>query len=73
MKAAVLPGRGIGELLGDPCPRPCRDAALRAERSDCAVPLWRAGNTLLYEVPWEAARAHLADADRIVLHEAPSP
>jgi hypothetical protein len=73
LKAAALPGRGIGELLGDPCPRPCRGAALRAERGDCAVPLWRAGNTLLYEVPWEAARAYLGDADRIVLHEAPSP
>jgi hypothetical protein len=73
LKAAALPGRGIGELLGDPCPRPCRDPALRVQRSDCAVPLWRAGNTLLYEVPWEAAQAHLIETDRIVLHEAPSP
>ncbi len=73
LKAAALPGRGIGALLADPCPRPCRDPALPVHRSDCAVPLWRAGNTLLYEVPWPAAQAYLAEADRIVLHEAPSP
>ncbi len=72
-KAAALPGRGIGQLLADPCPRPCRDGPVRADRTDCAFPLWRAGNTLLYEVPWEAALAYLAEADRIVLHEAPSP
>jgi hypothetical protein len=73
LKAAALPGRGIGALLGDACPRPCRDGALRTARDDCALPLWRAGNTLLYEVPWPVAQAQLADADRIVLHEAPSP
>jgi len=73
LKAAALPGRGIGELLADPCPRPCRGPAIRTERQDCALPLWRAGNTLLYEVPWDLARAQLAEADRIVLHEAPSP
>lgn len=73
LKAAALPGRGMGELLGEPCPRPCRDPAPRADRSDCALPLWRAGNTLLYEVPWELAQAHLAEADRVVLHEGPSP
>jgi hypothetical protein len=73
LKAAALPGRAVGALLGDPCPRPCRGGAVRAHRQDCAVPLWRAGNTLLYEVPWESARAHLAEADRVVLHEAPSP
>ena len=73
LKAAALPGRPVGDLLGEACPRPCRGGAARADRQDCAVPLWRAGNTLLYEVPWEAARAHLAEADRIVLHEAPSP
>jgi len=74
LKAAALPGRGIGDLLGEPCPRPCREeAAIPADRTDCAVPLWRAGNTLLYEAPWAAAEAHLAEADRVVLHEAPSP
>jgi hypothetical protein len=73
LKAAALPGRAVGGLLGAPCPAPCRDGAARADREDCAVPLWRAGNTLLYEAPWEAARAHLAEADRVVLHEAPSP
>lgn len=73
LKAAARPGRSMGALLADPCARPCRDPAVRADRSDCAFPLWRAGNTLLYEVPWEAARAHLSEADRIVLHEAPSP
>ena len=46
---------------------------VKADRPDCALPLWRAGNTLLYEVPWEAALPYLAEADRIVLHEAPSP
>lgn len=73
LKAAALPGRAVGELLGDACPLPCRRGAVRADRQDCAVPLWRAGNTLLYEVPWESARAHLGEADRIVLHEAASP
>ncbi len=73
LKAAALPGRPVGVLLGDACPRPCREGAMRADRQDCAVPLWRAGNTLVYEVPWESARAHLAEADRVVVHEAPSP
>jgi hypothetical protein len=73
LKAAALPGRAVGEMLGDACPRPCRGGAVRADRQDCPLPLWRAGNTLLYEVPWESAHAHLAEADRVVLHEAPSP
>jgi hypothetical protein len=73
VKAAAFPGRGVGELLAEACPRPCREGATLAERPDCAIPIWRAGNTLLYEVPWDLARARLAEADRIVLHEAPSP
>ncbi|HET9596224.1 MAG TPA: hypothetical protein VFP65_11620 [Anaeromyxobacteraceae bacterium] len=73
LKAGALPGRAMGELLGDACPRPCRGGAVRADRQDCTLPLWRAGNTLLYEVPWGSAQAHLAEADRVVVHEAPSP
>jgi hypothetical protein len=72
-KAEVAPGMGISALLQEPCSAPCRGPALRADREDCPRPLWRAGNTIFYEVPRDAAEAHAAQADRIVVHEGPSP
>jgi hypothetical protein len=55
------------------CAAPCRGRCLPVKRSDTQVPLWRAGNTIFYEVsePWAAA--HLSRCDRIVLHERPIP
>jgi hypothetical protein len=43
------------------------------KRQDTVVPLWRAGNTLFYEVSEVWAGAHLSRCDRIVLHERPTP
>jgi hypothetical protein len=43
------------------------------KRPDTRVPLWRAGNTLFYEVSEYRAAVHLSRCDRIVLHERPMP
>lgn len=59
--------------LNAPCSALCRGASHRIDRSDTALPLWRAGNTVFFEVPKSRAEAHLAQADRIVIHERPSP
>lgn len=59
--------------LGKGCPALCRDRCLPVKRTDTRVPLWRAGNTLFYEVSEVWAEAHLSRCDRIVLHERPSP
>lgn len=67
---------GGGPFAGDmdaPCGAPCRRGPAREERDDTPVPLWRAGNTLFYEVPEPLATAHLAQADRVVLHRRPAP
>lgn len=59
--------------LGKSCPALCRDLCLPVQRPDTKVPLWRAGNTLFYEVSKDWAAAHLSRCDRIVLHERPLP
>ncbi len=59
--------------LNSPCSALCRGAAHRIDRSDTALPLWRAGNTVFFEVPKSSAEAHLAQTDRIVIHERASP
>lgn len=59
--------------LGTECSQPCRRGPLEAEREDTALPLWRAGNTIFYEVPRDRAAAHLVSADRVVLHPRPAP
>jgi hypothetical protein len=59
--------------LGKSCPALCRDRCLPVKRPDTATPLWRAGNTLFYEVSEVSAGAHLSRCDRIVLHERPTP
>jgi hypothetical protein len=59
--------------LGKSCPALCRDRCLPVKRTDTRVPLWRAGNTLFYEVSEIWAAVHLSRCDRIVLHERPSP
>ena len=58
--------------LNSTCSGICRGAAHRIERSDTPLPLWRAGNTVFFEVPKSHAEIHLAQADRIVLHERPT-
>jgi hypothetical protein len=74
LKAALYPdGGGFAKAFSDRCPAPCQGKALPVSRPDTALPHWRAGNTLLYEVPTEAARSFLPYADRIVLHEIAAP
>jgi hypothetical protein len=41
-------------------------------RADTAFPLWRSGNTVFYQSPRAQVEMHLAQADRVVLHERPS-
>jgi hypothetical protein len=65
------PGDSFTRGLGLPCQGECRGRWHRLERPDTALPLWRRGNTVFYEVPRSQAEIHLAQADRIVLHEGP--
>ncbi|MFZ4856516.1 MAG: hypothetical protein ACOYL3_08975 [Desulfuromonadaceae bacterium] len=58
--------------LSHPCSGMCRGESHRIERSDTPLPLWRSGNTVFFEVPGFCAEFHLAQADRIVLHERPT-
>lgn len=74
LKAALYPdGDGFTKALADRCPAPCRAKPLPVSRPDTALPHWRAGNTLLYEVPIEAARTFVPHADRVVVHEMAAP
>lgn len=57
--------------LGLSCKGLCRGQWHRIHRSDTTLPLWRAGNTIFYEVPPFRAEARINQADRIVLHERP--
>lgn len=66
-------GGGFAKALPDPCPAPCRGKPLPVRRNDTALPHWRGGNTLFYELPPDLARAWLAHADRIVVHEMAAP
>lgn len=59
--------------LGLSCKGPCRGRSDRVERSDTSLPLWRAGNTVFFEVPRFRVEAMIQQADRIVLHERPTP
>ncbi len=58
--------------LGTSCSGLCRGAWHRIDRSDTDLPLWRAGNTVFFEVPRFRAEVHIEQADRIVLHERPT-
>lgn len=74
LKATLYPeGGGFSKALADPCPAPCRGRPLPVRRDDSPMPLWRAGNTVFYEVPQQALRTWLPQADRIVLHAAAAP
>lgn len=74
LKAGLYPaGDGFAKAYADRCPAPCRGKPLPASRPDTALPHWRAGNTLLYEVPRAAAQSWLARTDRIVLHPCATP
>lgn len=54
--------------LGTTCTGRCRGKWHRVERADTDLNLWRAGNTLLYEVPLNLAIPQINHADRIVVH-----
>jgi hypothetical protein len=58
--------------LGSPCSCSCREKWQRVNRSDTTLPLWRAGNTIFFEVPLSLAEIHMGQADRIVLHQGPT-
>jgi hypothetical protein len=74
VKAGLYPqGGGFAKTLADPCPAPCRGKPWPVSRPDTPLAHWRAGNTLFYEVPREAARSWLEHADRIVLHPTVTP
>jgi hypothetical protein len=74
LKAALYPpGCGFSKALADPCPAPCRGGPLPVQRGDCPMPLWRAGNTLFYEVPRRTVDSWLPHTDRVVLHDAAAP
>lgn len=74
LKADTLPDdKNFAKWLGRPCPGPCREHWHAETRTDLEFPLWRAGNTLFYEAPRSSAQAHLARADRIVIHPRPMP
>lgn len=74
LKAGLYPeGHGFSRALADPCPAPCRGKPLPVQRQDTALPHWRGGNTLFYEVPREAVRTWLLRTDRIVVHAMATP
>jgi hypothetical protein len=58
--------------LGTPCSGVCRGKWHRVNRSDTALPLWRGGNTIFFEVPPSLAEIHMSQADRIVLQQGPT-
>ncbi|MDD2736337.1 MAG: hypothetical protein PHF56_20590 [Desulfuromonadaceae bacterium] len=59
--------------LGTTCSGICRGESHRINRPDTHLPLWRAGNTVFFEVPQARVENHIGQADRIVLHERPTP
>lgn len=71
LKAETAGETGFTKALGRVCPAGCLDRCHSVNREDTQVPLWRAGNTLFFEVPDVWAKFHLAHTDRIVLHERP--
>jgi hypothetical protein len=71
--AARRESRSLAVAFSAGCSRSCAEGARTEARSDAALPLRRAGNTLFYEAPAALALAHLGSADRIVLHRRPAP
>jgi hypothetical protein len=72
--AATPPGRGIfTHGLKSGCNAPCRGVRRKEYRHDTQKQMWRAGNTLFFEVPPEWTVRHSALADRVVFHERPMP
>jgi hypothetical protein len=59
--------------LEAPCGSACAGEPLPVERDDSGVPLWRAGNTVFWEVPVALAAETLRQADRVVLHRRAAP
>lgn len=74
-KAAAMPaGKGVfTQGLKSGCKAPCRGICRPEDRQDTQKQMWRAGNTLFFEVPLEWMARHIALADRVVFHEQPMP
>jgi hypothetical protein len=73
LKAGLCADGGFTKALADLCPAPCRGKPLPIRRDDTALPHWRGGNTLFYELPSAAARSWLSHAERVVVHAAAAP
>ena len=74
IKAEVMDAeKSFSKGLGHGCSAPCRERCHPVKRADTEVPLWRAGNTLFYQVSKASAEVHMSRCDRIVLHERPMP
>lgn len=74
LKALLYPeGKGFSKALADPCPAPCRSRPVPVQRDDSALPHWRGGNTLFYEIPRDVAQTWLAHTDRVVVHAEAAP
>jgi hypothetical protein len=71
LRAKVTGGHPAARDHGARCWAPCRGRWVTESRQDTELPLYRDGNTLLYQAPEGLALAHLPDADRIVLHRRP--
>jgi len=69
---AASPEECFTKGLGLSCSGLCRGRWHKVKREDTGIPLWRAGNTIFYQVSQEGAQAQLARADRIVLYERPT-
>jgi hypothetical protein len=61
--------RAFTKGLHSGCSAPCRGRFHEIEREDTSFPLWRAGNTIFYQL--EPDRRLLERADRVVIHERP--
>ena len=74
-KAAATPaGKGIfTQGLKSGCKAPCRGICRQEYRQDTQKQMWRAGNTLFFEVPSEWISRHISFVDRLVFHERPMP
>jgi hypothetical protein len=74
-KAAATPaGKGMfTQGLTSGCKAPCQGICRQEHRQDTQKQMWRAGNTLFFEVPLEWISRHIALADRVVFHERPMP
>ena len=72
--AATAADKGVfTHALKSGCAAPCRGIHRKEYREDTQKPMWRAGNTVFFEVPLNWVSRHIAMADLLVFHERPMP